>query len=233
MLLRLLSGLVLTCALCGAGPAWATKQESRTAEGEAAPAAAEGGAAAPAHGGGTTGLNWFAWTGFGDAGETRVALGFMFINFVVVGVLVFIILKGPISRRVTTRRDELVKALDEANAMKAEAEKALADARAKMEMLEVEMARIREGLLSAGKAEAERIDAEASARAARMHEDASAAVQQEIARMSQEIREEMVHAVIAAAEKAVTAKINAADQARLATEYVDSFRGIEPRAPGR
>jgi len=222
MLLRLTFGLVLACALCATGPAAAAQAEAE-----------EGAAAAAGHEGGHEGINWLGWTGFGDEGETRVPLALMFVNFVIVGVLVFLILRGPVSRMVTTRRDALVKALDEANAMKAAAEKALAEARAKMEMLEVEMARIREELLSGGKDEAARINAEAEKRAARMQEDASAAVQQEVARMSQEIREEMVHAVIAAAERAVTEKINAADHVRLSTEYVDSIRGIEPRAPGR
>jgi F-type H+-transporting ATPase subunit b len=215
MRLRWMFGLVLACTLYGASPA------------SAAPA--EGGDKAAENAGVHEGINWFGFS----AGETRPALAFMFVNFVVVGVIVFVILKGPVRRMVTTRHDALVKALDEANAMKAEAQKALEEARAKMEMLEVEMARIREDLLSSGKAEAARIGAEASTRAVRMHEDASAAVQQEIAQMSQEIREEMVHAVIAAAERAVTEKINAADQTRLAAEYVDSIRGMEPRAPGR
>jgi len=218
MLLRLIFGLVLACALCGAGTASAAPTET---------------AAEAEHDGPHEGLNWFGWTGFGDEGETRPALGFMFINFIIVGIVTFLILRGPIGRRMSTRRESLVKALEDANAMKAEAQRALEEARAKMEMLEVEMARIREDLLSSGKAEAARIGAEADKRAVRMHEDAGAAVQQEVARMSQEIREEMVHAVIAAAERAVTEKINAADHARLSTEYVDSIRGIEPRAPGR
>jgi F0F1-type ATP synthase membrane subunit b/b' len=214
MLLRLMFGLVLAGTLCGAQPASAEPAEGDKVAG---------------HEGAQEGLNWF---GFSE-GETRPALGFMFINFVIVGVITFIILKNPIKRRMTTRRDGLIKALDEANAMKAEAQRALEEARAKMEMLEIEMARIREDLLSGGKAEAARINSEAEKRAVRMHEDAGTAVQQEVARMSQEIREEMVHAVIAAAERAVTEKINAADHTRLSTEYVDSIRGIEPRAPGR
>jgi F-type H+-transporting ATPase subunit b len=228
MLLRLIFGLVLACTLCGAGTVAAGQTE--------APAEAEASAdssAAGEHSGEHEGLNWFGWTGFGDKGETRPALGFMFINFVIVAVITFLILRGPIGRRMSTRRDALVKALDDANAMKAEAQRALEEARAKMEMLEVEMARIREDLLSSGKAEAARIGAEADKRAVRMQEDAGAAVQQEVARMSQEIREEMVHAVIAAAERAVTEKISAADHTRLSIEYVDSIRGIEPRAPGR
>jgi len=222
MLRRLTFGLVLACALFGAVPASATSP----AEAEAT---TDEGATAAAHGGEHEGINWFGWA----EGETRPPLAFMFINFVIVGVIVFMILRGPLTHRMSTRRDALVKALEEANALKAEAQRALGEARAKMEMLEVEMARIREDLISSGKAEASRIGAEADKRAARMHEDAGTAVQQEVTRMSQEIREEMVHAVIAAAERAITEKIGVADHARLSTEYVDSIRGIEPRAPGR
>lgn len=228
MLLRLTFGLVLACAVCGAGTASARSGTTSPAEAEPS-AAPEESASHEGQAGAHGDLNWF---GFSE-GETRPALGFMFINFVIVGIAVFIILKGPIRRRVTTRREALVKALDEANAMKAEAERALAEARAKMDALEAEMARIRDDLLAGGRAEAARIGAEADKRAARMHEDASAAVQQEIARMSQEIREEMVHAVIAAAERVITEKISPADHQRLSAEYIDSIRGIEPRAPGR
>jgi F-type H+-transporting ATPase subunit b len=216
MLPRLVFGIALASVMFGAV---AVSAEQPAEAGEAA-----------GHGAGhESGINWFGFSGE----ETRPALGFMFINFAIVAVAVFIILKGPIGRRVKTRREALVKALDEANAMKAEAERALAEARGKMEMLEVEMARIREDLLSGGRSEAARINADAERRAARMHEDAKAAVQQEIARLSQEIREEMVHSVITAAERAVAEKINAADHLRLAAEYVDNLRGAEPRATGR
>ncbi len=218
MLLRLIRGFVLVGVLACAVPAFA---------------AAEGGeresAAESTSEGGHEGLNWFS---FGN-GETRPALGFMFINFAIVGVIVFILMRGPISRRVHTRHDAIVKALEEANAMREEAQAALADAKARTDALELEMARIRDELLAGGRSEAARISAEADKRAVRMQEDANALVQQEIARLSQGIREEIVGAVIAAAERAVVAKIGAADHTRLSVEFVDSIRGPETRAPGR
>jgi F-type H+-transporting ATPase subunit b len=235
MLTRAIFGLSLAILLCGAAPASAARSASASRKvSEDQPAAAQQGEraeqteeAAPA--GHAEGINWFGFA----KGETRPALGFMFINFAIVGVIVFFLMRGPISRRVHTRHDGLVKALEEAKATREEAEKALADARAKTEALELEMARIREELLSGGKGEAARIAAEADKRAARMQEDANALVQQEIVRLSEGIRGEIVNAVIAAAERAVVAKIAAADHARLSVEFVDSIRGPETRAPGR
>jgi F0F1-type ATP synthase membrane subunit b/b' len=219
MLLRLIRGFVLVSLMACAVPAFAT---TRSGESESTSESAESSEHAE-------GINWFAF----GAGETRPALGFMFINFAIVGVIVFMLMRGPISRRVHTRHDGLVKALEEAKMMREEAEKALADAKAKTEALEFEMARIRDELLSGGKSESSRIAEEADKRAVRMQEDANALVQQEVARMSQAIREEIVVAVISAAERAVVAKIGAADHARLSTEFVDSIRAEEARAPGR
>jgi len=223
MLLRLIRGFVLMSAMACAVPAFATArndQPERAAESVSEKAETSGHA---------EGINWF---GFGS-GEVRPALGFMFVNFAIVGVIVFFLMRGPISRRVHARHDGLVKALEEAKAMREEAEQALAEAKAKTGALELEMARIRDELLSIGKSESSRIAAEADKRAARMQEDANALVQQEVARMSQAVREEIVVAVIAAAERAVIAKIGAADQSRLSTEFVDSIRAAETRAPGR
>lgn len=226
MLGRLMCVSGLAVLLCGSAASATKTAAGERAEPGAHPgeAAAEGG-----HGAHAEGINWF---GFGE-GETRPALGFMFVNFAIVAVIVFLLMRKPISRRVRARHEGLVKALEEAKAAREEAEAALADARAKTEALEIEMARIREELLSSGKAEAARIAAEADRRAARMHEDAKALVQQEIARMSEGIREEIVDAVIAAAERAVVARIGAADHSRLSVEFVDSIRGPEARAPGR
>jgi F0F1-type ATP synthase membrane subunit b/b' len=232
MLIRSMVGLGLAVLLCGATSAAAARSvaaSERRASASDSTTASEGVSAEAGEGAQAEGINWFGFA----KGETRPALGFMFINFAIVGVIVFILLRGPISGRVHTRHDALVKALEEAKMAREEAELALAEARTKTDALDQEMARIRGELISGGKSEAARIAAEADQRAVRMQEDATALVQQEVARMSQAIREEIVEAVIAAAERAVVEKINAADHTRLSTEFVDSIRGAETRAAGR
>jgi F-type H+-transporting ATPase subunit b len=177
-------------------------------------------------------INWWDMSDGAD-GETP-PLGYMFINFALLLVLVFMIMRKPIGRRVRVRRETVEKALAEAKEMTARAEAALAEARGRMEALDVEMARIRKEILDAGKGESERIAGEARDRSRRMQEDTSALVGQEVARMSAAIREEVVEGIVSAARDLLARKIGGADHARLSREYLESINdAVETGARGR
>jgi len=168
------------------------------------------------HGAGA--LNWF------DMSDPETPpLGIMFVNFALLLMLVYMIIRKPIGNRVRTRRQGLEQALAEATRAKAEAEAALAEARARMEALDLEMAKVRRDLLEAGKAESARIVEEAERRAARTKDDTAALVEQEIARMTAAVRAEVVERVVEVAREALTRKIQAGDHERLASEYLESL----------
>ena len=170
-------------------------------------------------------LNWFDFT---DP-ETPPLIA-SFFNFALLAVLVYLILRKPIGEKVRTRRDTLEAAVSEAREMRDRAEAALAEAREKTEALDLEMARLRKEILDRGKAESDRIDAEAEKRSDRIARDAEALVEQEIARMSQRIREEVVDGVIGRAEEILRETVRAEDQARLSSEYAESMdAGRAPR----
>jgi len=150
-------------------------------------------------------------------------LGFMFINFAILCVLVYMILRKPIGNRVKNRKADFESALKEANALKADAEKAMAEVKSKSELLDQEMAEIRKDVLENGKREAARITAEAEQRAARMKADTEILVKQELARMADEIRAEVIDQITLVARQALVKRITTADQDKLAGEYIKSM----------
>ena len=177
-------------------------------------------------------INWWDMSDGAD-GETP-PLGFMFINFALLLVLVFMIMRKPIRNRVKVRRDSLEKALAEAKEMTGKAEAALSEARSRMEALDIEMARIRKEILEAGKAESARISRDAEERSKRMQEDTAALVDQEVVRMSAAIREEVVEGILTSAKRSLAEKIGGADHARLSREYLESINeAVETGARGR
>ena len=176
-------------------------------------------------------LNFFDWSGGAD-GNTPPLL-YMAINFIIVGFLVFLIMRKGIGSQIRTRQKNLVDALEEANMLKAEAEKALAAAKEKSDSMDLEMARIRQDILNGAKSEAQRITEESQRRAERMQADTSALITQEVARMSQAIRTEVVEDIIATAEKKLTEKIKKADQDKLAANYLESIKSsAQPAVTG-
>ena len=167
------------------------------------------------------GVNWFDWGNKEDP-----ALGFMFINFAILAVIVYMIMRKPISKMVTTRRESLEAALREADELREEARKALRLAKERTDTLDLEMARIREDILNAGLAESQRINEDAERRLKRMEDESAALLEQEVAGMSAEIRREVVDAIVSTAQRVITEKIQASDHDRLAEDYMKSMNEI-------
>ncbi len=167
------------------------------------------------------GMNWFEWSN-----EEAPALGFMIINFALLLAIVFMIVRKPISKMVTARREGLEAALKEANELREEAQKALRSATERMDTLDLEMARIREDILNAGLAETRRITEDAERRLKRMEDESAALLEQETARMSAEIRREVVDAIVSTAQRVISEKIQDSDHDRLAEDYMRSMNEI-------
>lgn len=167
------------------------------------------------------GLNWFDWGNKEDP-----ALGFMIINFVLLAVLVYRIMRKPISKMVTARRESLEAALKEANELREEAQKALRTATERMDTLELEMSRIHEDILNAGLAESQRITKDSERRLKRMDDESAALIEQEVVRMSAEIRREVVDAIATNAQHIILKKIQVSDHDRLAKDYMKSMNEI-------
>ncbi|MBN2340905.1 MAG: hypothetical protein JXX29_14800 [Deltaproteobacteria bacterium] len=146
----------------------------------------------------------------------------MFFNFLVVVFAVYFILRKGLGAKIRNRKAELEDALKKANALKEEAEEAMAVARERSEALDVEMAKIRTDILDAAKAQAAQIEKDATERAERLKSESAALIAQEVAMLSASIRKEVVEEIVAMAEKRIVEKISAADHEKIAREYLDS-----------
>ena len=172
-------------------------------------------------------INWLSWD---DPHAPPLAL--MFVNFALLLVVLYFILRKPIGGGAKERRARLEKEIEEAKALKDAAEQALSEARTKIESLDAEMAKLRQEIIDGGKSEAARITSEAEARAERMQADTTALVEQEVARMSRSIREEVVSGIVDRAEALVREKIRGDDQTRLAQEYLREMSDTAGDKPG-
>ena len=169
-----------------------------------------------AHGG--SHLNWFDFSN-----KEAPPIAALIFNFICLVILVYFIVRKSLSQRFKTRKTVLEEAIKEAADMKAKAEKALAEARAKSEALDSEMAKLRSEIIDAGKSESAQIMEDAEKQSKRLRADAKIMVEQEIARIAQSIREEVVTEMVNLAGQRVQEKIERSDHDRLSKEYLDGM----------
>ena len=195
---------MLTALLAVAVPSEA--DQGATGPGESASGHAEHGDAA---------LNFFDFSS-----ETSHPLVALLINFVLLLIIVYLLLKKPLGKKFKDRKEALENALKEARDTKALAEKAIEEARAKMASVDEALKRVREEILTAGKSESEKIIDEAERRSRQLLSDTEALVAHEVHRIAGAIKEEAVLKIVERAERAIREKISKADHEMLHSDLV-------------
>jgi F-type H+-transporting ATPase subunit b len=175
-------------------------------------------------------VNWFA---FGKESPPFIA---MLINFGILAGGYYLLGKKPVAAALQNRRDAIAKEIEEAQAMRREAEVRAKTYQAKLERLDEEMRSAREALLRAGEAERDRIVAEAKANAERMHKDAQFVIEQEMKQIRHDLWRETLDSAVGAAEELLKNRVTPADQERLAEDYLADLGGkarpvVHPTAP--
>ncbi len=205
---------LLALALASSTPSYAVEADSGTSkwvQQEAEPALA------PDH---VSEINWLDFEAGVDEPQPLIAV---FFNFALLCVAVYLLLRGPISRRLSGRKTSVEEALAEADDLKKAAEQAMATAKAKIDAVDEEMAKIRKDIAQAGRAEAARIVEEAQNRAERMSRDTQTLIEQEITRMAGQIRAQIAQAVVEEAAQILKQTMEKQDQDRLADEFVGNI----------
>jgi F-type H+-transporting ATPase subunit b len=241
--------------LAGASPAFAQSDEHpQDAPAADAHVAAEGEHAAHAEGHGEHGeghdhaptfddVNW----AYGFLGEKEdvepsllwrpkgmpVPFGALALNAAILYFLLFKFGKKPISDALKARKLGIMKGMEDAAKMKAEAEASLAKYQAKLDNIEDEINRIKQDMKEAGEAESARILSEAKERRARMERDARTLVDQELKAAREGLLRDTVRAAVKSAEQTLTAKVGDADQQRLADEYLGQIKASGAALRGR
>jgi F-type H+-transporting ATPase subunit b len=188
-------------------------------------------------------INWF----FGFLGEKEgvepslmwrpkgmpVPFGALAFNCLILYFLLFKFGKKPIGDALRQRKLAIMKGIEDAAKMKADAEARLAEYQTKLDDVDQEVARIRREMKEAGEAERVRILSEAMERRARMERDARTLVEQELKAARVALVRDTVRAAIKSAEATLTAKVGDSDQQRLGEEYLGSIKASGAALRGR
>jgi F-type H+-transporting ATPase subunit b len=212
----------------------------------AAPAAAAGeekghGEEAAAHGEGhgshdfsLKDINWF----YGMLGEKAgvqpsplwrppgmpAPFGALLLNAAFLYLILFKLLSAPITQGLKSRKESIMRGMDEAAKMKREAKQRLREFEDKLEHIDDEVARVRSEMHEAGEAERVRILSEAKERRTRMERDARLLIDQELKAARELLMAEAVKAAVAAAATTIQSRLTGTDQQRLADEYLSGLR---------
>jgi F-type H+-transporting ATPase subunit b len=141
--------------------------------------------------------------------------------------------KKPIGDGLRARKLGIMKGMEDAARMKAEAEASLAKYQKQLDEIDQEVARIRREMKESGEAESARILSEAKERRARMERDARTLIDQELKAARENLLRDTVRAAVKSAEATLISKIGDADRQRLGDEFLASVKASGAALRGR
>jgi F-type H+-transporting ATPase subunit b len=138
--------------------------------------------------------------------------------------LLFKFARGPVKKGLADRRQRIMRGIEEASAMKAEAERQLAFYRSKIENLDAEIERVRREMREGAELERKRILEDAAARRIRLEQEARTLIEQELKAVRDELTRETARAALSSARDLLAANTTTDDHRRLCEQYLDSLR---------
>jgi F-type H+-transporting ATPase subunit b len=146
---------------------------------------------------------------------------FRVLNFVVLVVGLFFILRKPVSSALSSRIDGIKKQLQDLENQKEAAEKKLAEYSDKLSELEKEAEHIVADYIKQGNEAKARILKEAEASAEKLQAQARRNIEHEFDQAKKQLQAEVLEKSLAKAEALIKEKISADDQSRLVDEYLE------------
>ncbi len=162
-----------------------------------------------------------------------VPLGALLLNAAILYFLLIKFGKKPIGDGLRARKLGIMKGMEDAAKMKANAEASLAKYQKKLDDIDDEVARIKREMKEAGEAESARILSEAKERRARLERDARTLVEQELKAARESLMRDTVRSAIKTAETSLVAKVGEADHRRLGDEFLASVKAAGATLRGR
>ena len=153
-----------------------------------------------------------------------VPFGAMLLNSAILYYLLIRLGKKPISDALKSRKANILRGMEEAGKMKAEAQAQLADYEQKLANVDQEIERVRKDMRASGEAERKRILSEAKEKRTRMERDAQTLIGQELKAARESLQADLTRAALRSAEASLRSKLTAADQSRLAEEYLSGIK---------
>jgi len=145
------------------------------------------------------------------------------INFLIVAVLLYFLLRKPIRRAMAGRREKLVKAMGDAEESRTEAKKLLEEYTERTAHLEQELSALRAAAEEERRALQGRILEEAREVAQRVMEQARLTIDQETKKAQQRLKEKAASLALELAEEALKRELGPDDQRRFLNEYVSKL----------
>ncbi len=143
------------------------------------------------------------------------------LNFVVLVVALFFVLRKPVSTALSSRIDGIKKQLADLEGQKEAAEKKLAEYSDKLAELEKEAEHIVADYIKQGNEAKARILKEAEASAEKLQAQARRNIEHEFDQTKKQLQAEVLEKSLAKAEEIIKEKISADDQNRLVDEYLE------------
>ncbi|MBW1918005.1 MAG: ATP synthase F0 subunit B [Deltaproteobacteria bacterium] len=169
------------------------------------------------------GVAWAAEAGHGG-GEHDAArikdLIWRTVNFVVFAGILIKLATKPIKEFFAGRKQQIAQNLEELESQKAAAEKALAEAQARLATVAEEREKIIKIFIAEGEAEKARIIERAEQAAARIKEMAALTIEAETKKAAADLKRELVETAAQLSEGLIKEHITADDQQRLVDEYL-------------
>lgn len=143
------------------------------------------------------------------------------MNFAVLAIGLFFILRKPVSQALSGRISGIKEQLDELEAKKSKAEKELAEYSKKLSLLDQEGEKIVDDYVRQGNDAKARIIKEAESAAIKIEEQAIRNVEHEFKQAKLKLQAEILEKAFAQAEKNIKKNITAKDQNKLVDEYLE------------
>ena len=143
------------------------------------------------------------------------------INFTLLAVGLFYILRKPAAQALNSRIAGIKEQLADLEARKEEAEKELAGYNEKLALLDKEAEKIVEDYIQQGNEAKARIIKEAESTAEKLEEKAKRNIEHEFKQAKLQLQAEIIDQALVEAEKKIIEKITSEDQNRLVDEYLE------------
>jgi F-type H+-transporting ATPase subunit b len=146
--------------------------------------------------------------------------GFYILDFALLIGLIAYAIKGPLKEFLEKRRENVLREMEAAQKLRAEAEAKLREYEQRLAELDAERKKILDDFTAAAARDRDKLLAEAQKSADRIVRDAERRVEQESKRLYDLLEREVITASLVASEELVRARVNAATQQKLLDEAV-------------
>ncbi len=165
-------------------------------------------------------LAFAAGGGHADSGAVLKDFLYRVFNFSLMAGLLYFFVAKPIRNGLKTRREDIAKALAEAQSAREEAEAKHREYSEKLAKATEEITEIRASIKRDGEMERDRILAAAKEMAAKIEKETENKASSVVTKARTELREEAARLAVELAEELLKKQVTAADQKRLVDEYL-------------